>query len=193
MLLREAEIVALDFETTGAVKCQESIPWQIGCARIRNGVLVNDAFSLYLKVPSEHHFNPYTPGRWAEMRELLAEKHTLLEEWPALEPWLSGHLLVAHNAPVERSVLRRYFPLHQFGPWIDTLKIARRIFPNLKSKCLSELLDALSLTQRVQSFCPNLEPHDACYDAVGCACLLEYFMALPGWRDLDVMDISEDI
>lgn len=190
MLLREAEIVALDFETTGVVRCQENIPWQIGCARIRNGVLEKETLSLYLKVPSEHHFNPYTPGRWAEMRETLAQKRTLLEEWPVLEPWLSGHLLAAHNVPVERSILSRYFPLHHFGPWIDTLKMARGAYPNLKSKRLSDLLEALSLTERMHALCPMLEAHDACYDAVGCACVLEYFLSLPGWRELDVEALS---
>jgi DNA polymerase-3 subunit epsilon len=95
-------------------------------------------------------------------------------------------LLAAHNVPVERSVLCRHFPLHQFGPWIDTLKLARGAFPDLRSKSLSELLDALSLTARVRALCPGLEPHDACYDAVGCACILEHFLSLPGWRDLEV-------
>ena len=187
MKLGEVEIVAIDFETTGSVKCQENIPWQLGCARIRNGrVLEGETLSIYLKVPREHHFNPYTPGRWAEMRDVLAERSCIVEEWPRLEPWLTGHLLAAHNVPVERSMLSRYFPLHQFGPWIDTLRIARRAFPSLPCKSLSELLDAFSLAERVRVLCPSLAPHDACYDAVGCACLLEYFMSLPGWKEAEL-------
>jgi len=33
----------------------------------------------------------------------------------------------------------------------------------------------------VQSLAPGRSPHDALYDAIGCAALLEHLFTLPGW------------
>lgn len=194
MKLREAEIVAVDFETTGAAKENENLPWQIGCARFKNGSLCSgECLSLYLKIPITHKFNKYTPGRWAEKRVELAASKSLQEEWPVLSGWLEGCLLAAHNVQVERSILTKNFPLHTFGPWIDTLKIARMAFPGMESKSLSNLLEHFSLMEKVIITCPGLAPHDACFDAVGCACLLEYFASLSGWGDVDIDCIASGV
>ena len=185
MLARDADIVAIDFETTGSVRGQANLPWQIGMAAIRQGQLLCDCgFSRYLNVPAEHHFNPYTPGRWGEMREVLSQSPSILNAWPELSPWLMGHPLLAHNAPTERKILKDAFPMHKFGPWIDTLSMARMAYPSLESHALSDVLDVLELTPFVEEQCPELAPHDAYYDAVGCACLFAHIISLTAWNDV---------
>lgn len=192
MLAREIDIVAIDFETTGQVKGQLNMPWQIGASCIHAGTLVPACqLSVFLRVPIEYHFNPYTPGRWAEKREYLASCNSLLEEWPRLCPWLTGHWLAAHNVPTERKILRQTFPMHQFGPWIDTLRMVRAAYPALASHSLGDVLDALDLTGRVEAACPDLAPHDAMFDAVGCACLFEHIISLPEWKNMEATDLTQ--
>ncbi|MBR0459970.1 MAG: hypothetical protein IJJ26_12090 [Victivallales bacterium] len=187
MLLRDLTIVAIDFETTGQVKHHTNLPWQLGAVVFRGAqILPEPRISLFLRVPDDHPFNPYTPGRWAELRETLAQAPSLPELWPQLAPWLTGHPLAAHNAPTERKMLRQAFPLQPFDCWIDTLRLARAAYPNLPSYALSDLLDSLELTPRAQALCPALAPHDACYDAVACALLLEHILALPQWHNLEL-------
>ncbi|MBR4675141.1 MAG: hypothetical protein IKP00_11810 [Victivallales bacterium] len=189
MRLEDAKVVALDFETTGQVKGQQNLPWQIGMVRMRKGKVVSEeGFSRYLRVPADYHFSPYTPGRWAEMREELAQCNSLVQEWPEVSTWLEGAVLVAHNVPTERKMLRQAFPMHEFGPWIDTLRIARLTY-KLESYALSDLLETLSLKQRVDEICHGLAPHDAFYDAVGCACLLEH-LCTTNWGEWSVELLS---
>ena len=188
--LERAKVVALDFETTGQVKGQLNLPWQIGMVRIIKGKVVpEEGFSRYLRVPADYHFSPYTPGRWAEMRDELAQCNSLVQEWPEVGPWLEGAVLVAHNAPTERKMLRQAFPMHEFGPWIDTLRLARLTY-KLESYALSDLLETLALKQRVDEMCPGLTPHDAFYDAVGCACLLEHLCTTTNWGEWSVELLS---
>ena len=191
MLARDADIVAIDFETTGSVRGQANLPWQIGMAAVHNGRLVEDCgLSKYLNVPAEHHFNPYAPGRWGEMRPVLAQSPSILIAWPELSPWLVGHPLLAHNAPTERKVLKDAFPMHEFGPWIDTLCMSRMAYPHLNSHALSDILDVLELTPVIEELCPNLAPHDAYYDAVGCACLFAHIISLPAWNNVTLEYLS---
>lgn len=82
-------------------------------------------------------------------------------------------------------------PMHRLGPWIDTLALTRYAYPSLKSKALDDVLAALGLTARAQSLCPGLAPHDALYDAVACALLLEHFLNLPGWQDVTLQALAE--
>ncbi len=185
MLAREADIVAIDFETTGSVRGQANLPWQIGMAAIIGGAVSADGgLSMYLNVPEEHHFNPYAPGRWGELRDVLSRSPSIRGAWPELSPWLLGHPLLAHNVPTERKILKDAFPMHEFGPWIDSLSMSRMAYPAMRSHSLSDILDLLGLTPQVEELCPNLAPHDAFYDAVGCACLFEHIVSLPSWRDV---------
>ena len=92
--------------------------------------------------------------------------------------------LVAHNIATEKKVLRNAFPIHQFGPWIDTLKIARVAYPSLTSYKLEDLVYFLNLKERINDFCPELLPHDAYFDAVASAALLEKILKSPSWKNV---------
>lgn len=177
--------VSLDFETTGAHKDNQNLPWQLGLAKwdANSGEILLTK-SWYLHIPLTHQFNPYAPGRWGELRETLATSPSLKELWGEISHLLLDSLLVAHNASTERTILKQQFPLHQFPTWIDTLKLFRIAYPTLPSYTLSDLLDAFHLTPRIQERFPELAPHDALYDAVGCGMLLQFLRAFPDWNNL---------
>ena len=191
MRASQTDLVALDFETTGTADGFLNTPWQIGLVWMSQGkVVLERSFQSLLRVPEEQPFNPYAPGRWAQLRHELAEAPTITELWPQLQPLLLGQPLVAHHASTERTLLRQLFPFQEFGPWVDTLAIARLAFPKLPDYKLENLIPALGLEPRLQQRCPGLAPHDAYYDAVACATLLEAVLAAPGWNQARVDELA---
>lgn len=185
-------LTALDFETTGAVPGHPSQPWQIGLLSLRCGE--PDPATLeghWLRISPERPFNRFAPGRHSQLRETLALAPALPDLWPRLAPRLTGVPLVAHNAATERAVLHDAFPLHPFGPWIDTLKLARQAWPRLPSHALGDLLATFGLEGGLRQLCPGLAPHDARYDAAGAALLLRHLLRQPGWRDLTLGDLLD--
>ncbi len=184
---RQACFTVMDFETTGAVEGYPVEPWQLGLVRVRGGrVCADEAFESLLRVAGNRPFNPRAPGRHAQLRAELAESPAPGDLWPGLAPWVTGVPLVAHNTGTERNVLARLAPLHQFGPWVDTLLLVRKAYPALDSKALEDVVAALGLERRVRELCPGREAHDALYDAFACATVLEYFLNLPGWERVTV-------
>ena len=183
MLPRDAILTALAFETTGSFRGIKSLPWQLGLAEAAGGECSRSE-SLFLRVPADYRFNPYTPGRWAEKRDILNNAPTLPSCWPKLRGWLEGRWLVSHNAPVERTILREAFPMHSFPCWIDTLRLCRAAIPRLPDYSLEALLKTLGLQEKTEAACPGLAPHDALYDAVGCLNILLHILQFDGWRDV---------
>ena len=189
---RDAAITVLDFETTGAVRGWPVEPWQVGMVRMHDGrVTVDDRCEHLLRVAVDRPFNPRAPGRHARLRHELAQAPDLPALWPELAPWLTGVPLAAHNVGTERGVLERAAPLHRFGPWIDTLRLTRKAYPQLASAALEDVVTALHLQPRLDAMIPGRAPHDALYDAVACALLLEHFLSLPGWADVTVQALVD--
>ena len=187
-----AVITVLDFETTGAVRGWPVEPWQVGMVRLRHGcVAVEDRLESLLRVSGDRPFNPRAPGRHARLRHELAQAPDLPSLWPELACWVTGVPLAAHNVGTERGVLERAAPLHCFGPWIDTLRLTRRAYPQLASCALEDVVAALQLQPRLDALIAGRAPHDALYDAVACALLLEHFLSLPGWRDVTVQALVD--
>lgn len=177
-------ITAIDFETTGAVAGWPVEPWQLGLVALRDGRVDSDSLLRYwIQIASDRPFNPYAPGRHQQVRTLLAEAPTFPDVWCEIaSDWLLGKPLAAHNIGTERTLLRRAAPLHRLGPWIDTLALARRVYPGLTDHGLDAVIATLGLEHRVRAVCPEGAPHDAGYDACACAVFLEHLLALPGWE-----------
>lgn len=176
-------ITAIDFEGTGRVLQWPDEPWQVGLVSLHDGnVAIDTAYERLLRI-GDRPFNRYAPGRHAEYRQAMLSAPTLQQLWPELGRRLERSTLAAHNAPTERRYLSNAFPLHPPGIPLDTLKLARRIYPGLMSYSLDDLLKRLHLDARVNSLLPGRSPHDALYDALGSAVLLEHFFTLPGWRE----------
>ena len=108
-------------------------------------------------------------------------------------PWLEGRPLAAHNVGTERKFLRRAAPMHQLGPWIDTLKLARHVRPDLAVYSLSDVCEAMGLVARVREFCPGRDWHDALFDAFASALILEHCLAQPGWETVSIAALAHGI
>jgi len=107
----------------------------------------------------------------------LADAPELRSLWPTLKTMLQHKVVVAHGKGTEKKFLRT-FPGHGFGPWIDTLLLARATWPQWHDHSLSALCHALELTPRIQQHCPNRQWHDALFDAVASIFLFEKILDL---------------
>ena len=65
----------------------------------------------------------------------------------------------------ERRFLRA-FPFHGFGPWVDTLKLSRAVWPEKKSFALGDLILELGLEDDLCDALPGFRWHDALSDAL---------------------------
>jgi len=178
----DVEATVLDYESTGVLAGYPNEPWQIGMVTLRAGrVDAGSMFESLLRVDAARPFNPHAPGRHALLRSEIAEAPTPQELWTRIEPRLAGRPLCAHNVATEKKFIRAMAPMHSFGPWIDTLRIARKVWPGHSSYSLGDLVGLLDLESRVDALCPGKEAHDALYDAVASAMLLEHLLEQPGW------------
>ncbi len=190
---REVPFTALDFETTGVVKGFASLPWQVGAVSLRAGRYAPEGpdIDTLLRVPKGYPFSRHAPGDHRARRDAIAAAPDALAVWAdTLHPLLSRTVPVAHNASAERATLARLAPMTRYPFWVDTLRLARRAYPTLPG-ALDALIPALGLRPRLDALLPGRAPHDAFYDALACALLLEHILALPGWAALTLGEICE--
>lgn len=191
MAIFNARITVLDYETTGSVRGFPTEPWQIGLVTLDGGkVDAESMFESFLKVDASRPFNPYAPGRHALLREEIAEAPTPQELWLQVRSRLTDFPLCAHNVGTEKKFTRAMAPMHQFGLWIDTLRIARKVWPGCSSYALDDLIVLLDLKPQIDELCVGKEAHDALYDAVASAKLLEHLLAQSGWGDTTVAELA---
>jgi DNA polymerase III epsilon subunit-like protein len=189
--IADAEITVLDYETTGSVHGYVNEPWQIGMVSLIGGRVAADSmFEHFMRVDANRPFNPHAPGRHALLREELAAAPTPQELWQQLMHRLTAYPLCAHNVATEKKFTRAMAPMHRFGVWIDTLRIARKVWPGCASYALEDLVVLLGLKPKVDALCSGRCAHDALYDAVASAMLLEHLLEQPSWSDLTVGELA---
>jgi DNA polymerase-3 subunit epsilon len=171
-LLCDIEYVAVDFESAGQARGLTDQPVQIAWAVLRHQVIApEDFFVSYLQC--------HRPITWSAAKvhgittEHLRSAPTLLSLWPQVKSAFENSVVVAHGAGTEKRFLRTY-PFHGFGPWVDTLVMARRVYPDLADYSLSSLVQTLGLEKKVRDLCPDRTWHDALFDAVASLVLWQH-------------------
>jgi len=174
----EAAWAAIDFEGTGTGPGQSDEAVQIGIACLRPGLAAapQDFFRSYVQPEGRL-------TRAASAVHRITDRHLenaprLAGLWPEITARLAGTVVVAHGAGTEKRFLRA-FPFHGFGPWLDTLALARALMPGLADHSLSAVVAACGLEDRLRAACPDFDWHDALFDAVAClfvlrCCVEEY-------------------
>ncbi len=176
MLLSAVPFAAIDFESAGIRRGGTDVAVQIGVARMTGGAL-GETFVSYLATDQ--------PITWSAQkvhgirREDLEGAPTLTALWPQLKGLLEGCWIVAHGAATEKRFLRA-FPFHGFGPWIDTLKLSRAVWPDLPSHALGDLIATLGLEGELRAAHPGFRWHDALSDALASLILLRHVVTATG-------------
>ncbi len=126
--------------------------------------------------------------------ELAAAQYERFDvEWDFFAGLRESGPLCAHNVSVEDGLLSVVWPfprlspdfsgeggaaVNSWGPWLDTLYLYRRIYPNLDSYKLSDLIELFDqgavLKRQAQLCCPERrgQYHCALFDALASALLL---------------------
>lgn len=178
ILIREIPFASLDFESAGERANEAGVPVQIGIAWM--GALSPISESFY-----RSYLRAARPVTWSAQqihgitdRDLAAAPH-LLSLWPEIKGRLGGRWIVAHGSGTEKRFLRA-FPLHGFGPWVDTLTLSRKILPGRPSYALSDLVLALELEGEARRLLPDFRWHEALSDALASLLLLRRLIELAG-------------
>jgi len=139
------KFIAFDLETTGTVPGVDQIV-EIGAVRFVNGQ-VEAVFSTLIdpKVsipPGASAVNGIT-------NDMVAGKPTIDTVLESLTEFCGADPMVAHNAPFDAQFLISDFKKHEFatpgGTILDTLPIARKIFPGLPNYKLGTLIQHLKI------------------------------------------------
>ncbi len=173
MLIRDARFTAIDFESAGASRGRTDAPIQIGIASWSVAGGHQAPFVSYLHTDQ--------PIQWSAAKVHgitvadLADAPPLLSLWPEIKGRLGGAVVVAHAKGTEKRFLRA-FPGHGFGPWMDTLHLARAAWPELAGHSLGALCDEHGLTERIRRLVPGKSWHDALFDSTASLVLLEHLV-----------------
>ncbi len=168
--LRDLRFTGIDFESAGAAAGRTDVPVQIGLA---SWSLVEGHTAPFLSYLHSPHPITWSARKVHGISDAdLADAPSLLELWPLLEQRLRHHVVVAHGKGTEKRFLRA-FPGHGFGPWIDTLLLARAAWPDLADHSLSSVCRQRGLEERIRAMVAGRSWHDALFDAVASLAILE--------------------
>lgn len=185
--LSQLTYAAIDFESAGAAPGETDQPVQIGIVRV--GELFGEPKSWVTYLAVDH------PVHWAASRVhgitagMLAGAPRFLSVWPRVRDLLAGAVIVGHNLATERRYLRA-FPGHNFGPWLDTLTLARATVPGAPDYGLGALVQSLGLVEEVDRLAPGGHWHDALYDAAASLCLLRLIVRELGMRNATLAELG---
>ncbi|MCX7713103.1 MAG: hypothetical protein N2035_05485 [Chthoniobacterales bacterium] len=163
--VKKLQYAAIDFESAPAANEKGQVAIQVGIA-VADGQAtgLSKIWSSYLD--AKFKCGPFFVASVTRRRSEGLPK--LIELWGEVRQLLDGRVLLAHGAGTERRFLQA-FPGHGFGPWIDTLRLARAAFPEAKSHSLSNLCDFLGISEKLRSLgIAGNKWHDAQFDAAAC-------------------------
>lgn len=140
----DTEYCILDLETTGLSNKTEKIT-EIGVIKYKNGEQIGE-FECFV--------NPEKPipAKVVEVThitdEMVKDAETIDKVLPKLIEFLGDSVLVAHNADFDMGFLRHNFEKYGYKfdyTYIDTLRLAKAIFPNYKKYKLGIIADNLGI------------------------------------------------
>ncbi len=180
--IRDLPFAAIDFESAGERPKEAGVPIQIGIAWMQGFTLEPASFfRSYLRAER--------PVTWAAQQihgitsSDLKDAPELRSLWPEVKRLLGNRWIVAHGSGTEKRYLRA-FPLHGFGPWVDTLTLSRKILPGRSSYALSDLVTELQLLGEAKSLLPDFRWHEALSDSLATLLLLRKLLDLAEMNDL---------
>jgi len=169
----ESIFTAIDFESAGTAKGRTDAPVQIG---LGSWSLEQDIHEPIVSFLQCHQDITWSARKIHGITtDDLLDAPSLLSLWPTLKKQLGRGPIVAHGHGTEKRFLRA-FPGHRFGPWIDTLQLARAAWPDLPSHSLGNLCNSLNLAA-FSNHAPDRGWHDALYDALASLALLKHLVS----------------
>jgi len=186
--ISQLRFTAIDFESAGAARGMTDSPVQVGLATWSLAGGHCDSFVSYLHTDQPIHWSAKKVHGIGTAD--LADAPPLLALWPELKRRLAGAAVVAHGKGTEKRFLRA-FPGHGFGPWVDTLLVARAAWPELPDHSLGALCEARGLSATVRNLVAGRNWHDALFDAVASLVLLAHVIEVCELHDHPAEALAE--
>ena len=173
MDLKNLEFASIDFESTGHREGIGDEPIQVGIAVMKGFEIDKSSFfRSYIKPSNDLQITSRSQSVHRIKNEQLQKSPVLFELWPKINELLSKRVVVAHGAGTEKRFLRS-FPMHGFDIWIDTLQLAKKVLPESTDYSLGALIHDIGANEDLKTICPELDWHDALFDAVASLFLLK--------------------
>ena len=134
---------AIDFET--ATSNYTSV-CSLGICVVENNK-ITDRKEILIK-PEPFEFNDYNIKIHGITPDMVVNKPTLADYWAKLKPYLDHKTVIAHNASFDVGFLKHNAKLlgYEFNnTYIDTLPLAKDLFPDLKKYKLGKIADSLGI------------------------------------------------
>jgi DNA polymerase-3 subunit epsilon len=145
--LPECTFVVVDLETTGLGVSPQGII-EIGAARLAGGRVVEEFQQL---IKPEIGVPPFITGLTGIDDAMLADQPRIAAVWPRFAAFVGDAVLVAHNATFDLGFLNAAAMLHDGAvlpnPHLCTLKLARRLLPELRRRGLDALAAHFGIPQ----------------------------------------------
>ncbi|SFB21489.1 DNA polymerase-3 subunit epsilon [Lentibacillus halodurans] len=129
------QFVSIDFETANE---RRNSPCAVGIAVVDGEEIVDEFYSLINPMMDFSPFNTRVHGITAED---ASDAPTFAQLWLTLDSYLSNHMVVAHNASFDMSVIRHTLDYFNFTyPEMDylcTANISRCVWPDLTNHKLN--------------------------------------------------------
>jgi DNA polymerase-3 subunit epsilon len=159
------DFVALDFETANEKRASVCA---VGLVLFKDGEVAEEL--TWLVSPPEHlrYFSPYNIQIHGITGEVVAGKPEFNEIWPEIREIITEHIVVAHNASFDMSVLRQLLNFYSLEypriRFICTCCVARKTWAGLMNYTLKTLANSLGYL---------IDHHDPLDDARTCQRPLE--------------------
>ena len=143
-VLNDATYCVLDLETTGISITTEKIT-EVGIMKVKNGEVI-DEFEIFV--------NPEKPipQRVVEVTnitdEMVKDAETIDKVFPKILEFVGDSIIVAHNASFDVGFLKHNAKLlgYEFNnTYIDTLPLAKDLFPDFKKYKLGKIADRIGI------------------------------------------------
>ena len=179
------DYVALDLETTGLDPEWDSII-EIGMVRVRRGEVVAEYSTL---VNPGMPIDDFIAELTGITNDMLAAAPALPEVLPAARDFLGDDIILGHNINFDINFIYDNCEYQGLKPvsngYIDTMRISRRVLPDLKHHRLGDIVNALGVD--------HAQAHRAigdCHATIGCyKALLAHIDAGAG-REAYITEVS---
>ena len=154
-------LCVLDFETANG---HPASACSLGLLVLEEGMVIQEWSSLLQPHPAYDRFDPMNVLIHGIKPEDVKDAPDFSSVYPELLAMMEGSILMAHNALFDMSVLKAL--LHAYGlktpalQYIDSLEVARKMYPYLRNHKLNTVCEHLAI---------QLNHHDALSDAKGSA------------------------
>ena len=146
--IKDSTFCVFDLETTGFSAVTEKIT-EIGIMKVKNGEVI-DEFSCFVN-PEKH-----IPQRVTEVTnitdDMVKDAETIDKIFPRVLEFIKGSILVAHNAGFDVGFFKQVAKTlgYEFDfTYIDTLSLAKDLFPEYKKYKLGKIAENLGIKVEV--------------------------------------------